>query len=255
MSIQVFKNEQFGEIRTVLNENKEPMFCLADICKSIGLSNPSSVSSRLDEEDRAKIDLGRDNQLFGNTVATFVTESGLYQVILGSDSPKVRPFKKWVTNDVLPSIRNHGAYMTNEAIEKALTSPDFLIQLANQLKSEQQARFIAETKIKQQAPKVLFANALVAAENSILIGRLATILKQNGIDIGQNRLFKWLRNNGYLCKTGERYNQPTQQAMESGLFEVNYNTVVRSDKSIQTVTTKVTGKGQMYFINKFLNTN
>lgn len=111
---------------------------------------------------------------------------------------------------------------------------------------------IAEAKLKDQEPKVLFANAIVAADNSVLIGKLANVLKQNGVDIGQNRLFKWLRDNGYLCKSGERYNQPTQSSMEKGLFEVSYNTIVRADKSIQTITTKVTGKGQMYFVNKFL---
>lgn len=116
-----------------------------------------------------------------------------------------------------------------------------------QLRIEHQSR-----ELKSQAPKVLFADAIVASENSILIGKLATVLKQNGVDIGQNRLFKWMREKGYLCKSGERYNQPTQSAMDAGIFEVSYNTIVRSDKSIQTITTKVTGKGQMYFVNKFL---
>lgn len=248
--VKIFKNEQFGSVR-VADVDGEPVFCLADICTVIGIKDTSRCASRLDDDVRLthpiQDSLGRVQN------ATFVTEGGLYDVIIRSDSDKAKPFRKWITNEVLPSIRKHGAYMTADTLEKALTSPDFLIQLATQLKAEQQQRIIAEAKLKDQAPKVLFANAIVAADNSILIGRLANVLKQNGVDIGQNRLFKWLRENGYLCKAGERYNQPTQVAMEKGLFEVSYNTVVRADKCIQTVTTKVTGKGQMYFVNKFLN--
>lgn len=124
---------------------------------------------------------------------------------------------------------------------------------AEQIDMQQKAIEAKEQKIKEDKPKVLFADAVVAAENSILIGKLANILKQNGIKIGQNRLFEWMRNKGYLCKFGEKYNQPTQYSMELGLFEVTYNTVVRADKTFQTITTKVTGKGQMYFVNKFLS--
>lgn len=124
---------------------------------------------------------------------------------------------------------------------------------AEQIEQQQKVLEAKEQKIKEDKPKVLFADAVVAAENSILIGKLANILKQNGIKIGQNRLFEWMRNKGYLCKFGEKYNQPTQYSMELGLFEVTYNTVVRADKTFQTITTKVTGKGQMYFVNKFLS--
>lgn len=255
--LKIFQNEQFGQVRIAMNENNEPLFCLADVCKSVGLVNPSTVKNRLDPQDLQLIDLHALQQtegaVVGNSLANFITESGFYDVLLYSDAPQVKPFRKWVTSEVLPSIRKHGAYMTSETLEKALTSPDFLIQLATNLKEEKQKRIEAEQKIKSDSPKVLFADAIVAAENSILIGKLANVLKQNGIDIGQNRLFKWMRNNGYLCKNGERYNQPTQTSMDMGLFEVSYNTVVRADKSFQTITTKVTGKGQMYFINKFLD--
>lgn len=255
-SIQIFNNEQFGQIRIAMNESNEPLFCLADVCKVVGLTNPSSVKSRLEKEDLQLIDLHalkqNEGTITGNSTANFITESGFYDVLLYSDAPQVKPFRKWITSEVLPSIRKHGAYMTNDTLEKALTSPDFLIQLATTLKEEKQKRIEAEQANLKNAPKVLFADAMVAAENSILIGRLATVLKQNGVDIGQNRLFKWMRNNGYLCKSGERYNQPTQSAMEMGIFEVSYKTVVQADKSIQTITTKVTGKGQMYFVNKFI---
>lgn len=245
--LQIFKNDQFGEVR-VADKNGEPLFCLSDLCKALNLSNPTMVANKLDDEDKPKLDLGLRN----GQQATFVTEAGMYTVILRSDSPLAKPMQKWVTSEVLPSIRKNGAYMTEQTLEKALTSPDFLIQLATNLKEEKGKRIIAEEKIKKDAPKVLFADAITASERSCLIGSLAKVLKQNGVEIGQNRLFQWLRDNGYLCKSGERYNQPTQSAMDLGLFEVSYNTVVRSEKSFQTITTKVTGKGQIYFINKFL---
>ena len=249
--IKIFTNPSFGEVR-VAGTSEQPLFCLADVCKALDIQNSSRVANEILDDDLRfaypiRDSLGREQN------AIFTNESGLYTIILRSNKPEAKQFRKWVTSEVLPSIRKHGAYMTNETLEKALTSPDFLIQLATQLKDEQAKRIAAEDQIKAEAPKVLFANAIVAADNSVLIGKLANVLKQNGIEIGQNRLFKWMRDNGYLCKGGERYNQPSQRAMEMELFEVSYNTVVRADKSFQTITTKVTGKGQMYFVNKFLN--
>lgn len=135
-----------------------------------------------------------------------------------SDKPQAEPFQDWVCGEVLPSIRKHGAYMTNDTLEKALTSPDFLIQLATNLKEEQQKRIEAEQKIRSDAPKVLFADAVSTSRRSCLIAELAKILQQNGIKIGQNRLFEWLRKNGYLCQKGQYYNQPSQKSMELGLF-------------------------------------
>ena len=177
----------------------------------------------------------------------------MYTVILRSDSPKAKPMQKWVTNEVLPSIRKHGAYMTNETLEKALTSPDFLIQLATNLKEEKQKRIEAESKIQQDAPKVLFADAVSTSQRSCLIAELAKILQQNGVNIGQNRLFSWMRDNGDLCQKGQYYNQPTQKSMELGLFEIKQTTITKPDGSVLvTTTTKVTGKGQIYFVNKFL---
>lgn len=199
--------------------------------------------------------LGRNQQV------TFITESGLYDVIIRSDSEKAKPFRKWVTSEVLPSIRKHGAYMTNETLEKALTSPDFLIQLATNLKEEKQKRIeaeqkaeVAEQKIQQDAPKVLFADAVSTSHRSCLIVELAKILQQNGVNIGQNRLFSWMRENGYLCQKGDYYNQPTQKSMKLGLFELKQTTINKPDGTmLVTTTTKVTGKGQVYFVNKFLS--
>ncbi|KAA4070623.1 phage antirepressor Ant [Bacteroides ovatus] len=249
--IKIFQNEQFGQIRIVVNENNEPLFCLLDLCNSLGLSNNRKVKSQLDDDVTLSYpildNLGREQE------ATFVTEAGMYTVILRSDSPKAKPMQKWVTNEVLPSIRKHGAYMTNETLEKALTSPDFLIQLATNLKEEKQKRIEAESKIQQDAPKVLFADAVSTSQRSCLIAELAKILQQNGVNIGQNRLFSWMRDNGYLCQKGDYYNQPTQKSMKLGLFELKKTSITKPDGSVLvTTTTKVTGKGQIYFVNKFL---
>ena len=257
-NIQIFQNEQFGKVRIAMNESDEPLFCLADVCNVIGIANARNVRSRLEEDDVHQMDtidsLGRNQQV------TFITESGLYDVIIRSDSEKAKPFRKWVTSEVLPSIRKHGAYMTNETLEKALTSPDFLIQLATNLKEEKQKRIeaeqkaeVAEQKIQQDAPKVLFADAVSTSHRSCLIAELAKILQQNGVNIGQNRLFSWMRENGYLCQKGDYYNQPTQKAMKLGLFELKKTTITKPDGSVLVTTTiKVTGKGQIYFVEKFL---
>lgn len=232
---------------------------LGDVCGVIGIANARNVRSRLEEDDVRQMDtidsLGRNQQV------TFITESGLYDVIIRSDSEKAKPFRKWVTSEVLPSIRKHGAYMTNETLEKALTSPDFLIQLATNLKEEKQKRIeaeqkaeVAEQKIQQDAPKVLFADAVSTSHRSCLIAELAKILQQNGVNIGQNRLFSWMRENGYLCQKGDYYNQPTQKSMKLGLFELKQTTINKPDGTmLVTTTTKVTGKGQVYFVNKFLS--
>ncbi len=256
-NIQIFQNEQFGKVRIAMNESDEPLFCLADVCKVVGLTNPSSVKQRLDNEDVQVIDLHalkqNEGAITGNSMANFITESGFYDVLLYSDAPQVKPFRKWVTSEVLPSIRKHGAYMTQETLEKALTSPDFLIQLATNLKEEKQKRIEAEQKIQKDAPKVLFADAVSTSQRSCLVAELAKILQQNGVNIGQNRLFTWMRENGYLCQKGQYYNQPTQKAMELGLFELKQTSINKPDGSVLVkVTTKVTGKGQIYFVEKFL---
>ena len=240
-----------------MGENGESLFCLADACKILEL-DASQVMKRL-EDGVVSIHPITDS-LGRNQRANFVNEDGLYDVILDSRKPEAKQFRKWITSEVLPSIRKHGAYMTNDTLEKALTSPDFLIQLATNLKEEQQKRITAEQKvevaerqIKQDAPKVLFANAVETSQRSCLIAELAKILQQNGVNIGQNRLFAWMRENGYLGQKGEYYNQPTQKAMSQGLFELKKTTITKPDGTILvTTTTKVSGKGQVYFVSKFL---
>lgn len=250
--ITIFSNPQFGEIRTLADENKEPLFCLADLCAALGISNHRNVKTRLDEDDVRLMDttdiLGRTQQVI------FVTESGMYDVILRSDAEKAKPFRKWVTSEVLPTIRKHGVYATPQTIDNLLADPDNAIKVFQALKEERQLRQIAEAKIEADAPKVLFADAVVGSKSTCLIGELAKIISQNGYPIGQNRLFQWLRENGYLGKHGERYNIPNQQYVEMGLFELKKGVRSGNDGVMKvTMTTKVTGKGQQYFINKFLN--
>lgn len=151
--IQIFQNEQFGKVRVTMNESGEPLFCLTDVCKAVGLTNPSSVKARLDKVDVQLVDLHalkqNEGTIIGNSTANFITESGFYDVLLYSDAPQVKPFRKWVTNDVLPSIRKHGAYLTEQTLEKALLSPDYLIRLATQIKEERQKRIEAEEANKK----------------------------------------------------------------------------------------------------------
>lgn len=255
--VTIFSNPQFGEIRTT-GTPEEPLFCAADVCKALGYSNGrKAVADHCEEGDVTKRDTPTQS---GTQSMSFVNESGLYCLIFGSKLEDARKFKHWVTSEVLPSIRKHGAYMTEQTIEKALSSPDFLIQLATQLKEEKEKRIAAEQEsqrkqlvIDEQQPKVVFADAVVGSKSSCLIGELAKILTQNGYKIGQNRLFEWLRNNHYLGSRGEFYNIPMQQYIDNGLFELKKTTHSENGVMRSTVTTKVTGKGQQYFVNKFLN--
>ena len=233
--IKIFSNPQFGEIRTAIGENGEPMFCLPDLCRVLDLT-PSKVAQRLSEDVLSKYPLETAG---GIQQTNFVNEDGLYDAILDSRKSEARKFRKWVTSEVLPTIRKHGVYATPQTIDNLLADPDNAIKVFQTLKEERQLRQIAEAKIKEDAPKVLFADAVVGSKSTCLIGELAKIISQNGYPIGQNRLFQWMRDNGYLGKHGERYNIPNQQYVEMGLFELKKG--VRS------------GKGQSYFINKFLH--
>lgn len=247
-AIKIFENDRFGEVR-VAGTSENPLFCLADVCKILGL-RVDAVQSRLTD---APIRIGVTDSIGREQQMNFVNEKNLYKVIMRSDKPQAEPFQDWVCGEVLPSIRKHGAYMTNDTLEKALTSPDFLIQLATNLKEEQQKRIEAERKVTEAAPAVAFTKAVQSANSSCLIGELAKLIAQNGYSIGEKRLFAWMRDNGYLGKHDERYNIPNQQYVEQGLFELKKG--VRSgDNGVlhTTITPKVTGKGQVYFVNKFL---
>lgn len=248
--LQVFNNPEFGQVRVVMHNN-EPWFVGKDVAEVLKYQNTrDALAKHVDEEDKG---VANCDTLGGKQDLAVINESGLYSLVLSSKLPTAKKFKHWVTSEVLPSIRKHGAYMTEDTIEKALTSPDFLIQLATKLKKEQQARLEAEKKLDEQKPKVIFADAVSVSHTSILVGELAKILKQNGVEVGQNRLFERLRTEGYLIsRKGTDYNMPTQKSMELGLFEIKETSITHSDgHTTISKTPKVTGKGQIYFINKF----
>lgn len=184
----------------------------------------------------------------------YIPESVFYRLAMKAKNEAAEKFQAKIADEVIPSIRKHGAYMTPETIEQVLLSPDTLIKLATTLKEEQEKRKALESKVEIDRPKVLFADAVSTSKTAILVGDMAKLLKQNGVDIGQKRLFQWLRDNGYLIKQqGASWNMPTQYSMDMGLFEVKETTITHSDGHISiSKTVKVTGKGQVYFINKFL---
>lgn len=248
--LQIFQNPEFGQVRTVMVKN-EPWFVGKDVAEALGYSNTrDAMAKHVDVEDKG---VAKCDTPSGNQEMTVINESGLYSLVLSSKLPTAKKFKRWVTGEVIPAIRKHGAYMTEDALEKAITEPDFLIRLANELKKEKAARLAAEQQIEADRPKVTFANAVNVSKDGMLIGMLAKILHQNGVDMGQKRLFQWMREKGYLMKSGADKNMPTQRAREMGLFKVKERAIDNPDGSVRlTRTTLVTGKGQQYFINKLL---
>ena len=246
MEPQLF-NFHGQQVRTV-TINSEPYFVAKDVSDILGYSNGSrDVNVHTEKEDRLKYRISTSGQMREQTV---INESGLYSLILSSKLPQAKEFKHWVTSEVLPSIRKHGAYMTEQKAFSVINNANGLADLLQQAADQLNAK---DVQIAEMKPKALFADAVATSDTSILIGQLAKILKQNGIEIGQNRLFKWLRDHGYLGKRGEGYNRPTQKAMNLGLFQIKERTVNNPDGSVRvTITTKVTGTGQQYLINKFL---
>lgn len=240
--IKIFKNDEFGEVRTLVI-NDEPWFVGKDVAEILGYKKPlNALTTHVDKDDSLKQGL---TDSLGRTQETIIiNESGLYSLILSSKLPTAKKFKHWVTSDVLPSIRKTGAYQKplsrNQLIAQALIEAQAVIEEKDQ-------------RIKEMRPKEIFSDAVATSKTSILIGELAKLLKQNGIEIGQKRLFAWMRNNGYLMKSGSSKNMPTQKAMQLGLFEIKEGSYINGNgDNITTKTTKVTGKGQIYFINKFL---
>jgi phage antirepressor YoqD-like protein len=248
--LQIFNNEEFGEIRTVV-ANNEPMFCLSDVCKALEISNVGNVKQRLSEKGIHTADTPTKG---GMQKMTFISEANLYKTIFQSRKESAERFTDWVTSEVLPSIRKNGGYIAgqetlsdDELLSKALLVAHNKIAERDKIIEQKQAR------IEQMKPKAIFADAVATSRTSILIGDLAKLICQNGYQIGQKRLFEWLRNNGYLCKSGSSRNMPMQRYVEQGLFEVKESNVQNPDGSVRiTRTTKITGKGQLYFVNKFL---
>lgn len=249
MELQIFSNSEFGEIRTITKDN-EPWFVASDICRSLDLSNPTMAMQRIDDDEKAKFNLGLSG---GET--NCVNEYGLYSLALASRKKEAKDFKRWITHEVLPSIRKNGGYIAGqetmsdeELMAKALLVANNKIAERDKIIEQKQAR------IEQMKPKEIFADAVATSHTSILVGDLAKLICQNGYQIGQKRLFDWLRTNGYLIKSGSSYNMPTRRYVEQGLFEIKESNLVNPDGSVRiTRTPKVTGKGQVYFVNKFLS--
>jgi anti-repressor protein len=248
-NIEIFRNEQFGEVRVALI-NDVGWLVGKDVAEALGYKDTvNALKDHVDEEDKLIWQIATSGQKRNMIV---INESGLYSLVLSSKLPSAKVFKRWVTSDVLPSIRKHGLYATANTVENMLSNPDFAIQLLQKYKEERQEKDALLKKTLEDKPKVLFADSVSASNTTILVGDLAKIMRQNGVDIGQNRLFEWLRNNDYLIKSGTSRNMPTQKAADIGLFFVKETTITNPDGSIRvTKTTKVTGKGQIYFINKF----
>ena len=245
--VKIFENPKFGQVRTTVIDG-EPWFVAADVCRALDLGNPTRALDRLDNDERTLISIkGASN---GKPV-NGVNEPGLYSLVLGSRKPEAKAFKRWITHDVIPAIRKTGGYHIPQSPEEQMAQG---ILAAQKLLAERDATIAKQNEqIAVLTPKGIFADAVTASKTSILVGGLAKLIKQQGIDIGQKRLFAWMRENGFLIKSGTEKNMPTQRAMDMKLFEVKEGSFVDGNGVNRiTRTTKVTGKDQVYFVNKFL---
>lgn len=250
--LQIFNSEEFGEIRTVTIDN-EPWFVGKDVATALGYSNTrDALATHVSEEDKNTVVISDGKR--GNPNQVVINESGLYALIFGSKLESAKRFKRWVTSEVLPSIRTNGGYIVGQ---ETLSDDELMAKaiLVAQKKIKERDQIIEQQKQKIEAdrPKTIFADAVSASHTSILIGDLAKLICQNGYQIGQKRLFQWMRDNGYLMVSGSSRNMPKQKYVEQGLFEIKESNVQNPDGSVRiTRTTKVSGKGQLYFVNKFL---
>ena len=236
------------DVRTV-TINSEPYLVGKDVAEILGYSRPdNAIRNHVDDEDKLVHQFSASGQ---NRNMTVINESGFYALVLSSKLPRAKEFKRWVTSEVLPTIRKHGMFATDELLD----NPDFAIATLQKLKEEREAKKLLEATIEEQKPKVIFANAVSASHTSILVGEFAKLMRQNGVNMGQNRMFVWLRENGYLInRKGSDKNMPTQKSMELGLFEIKETTINHSDGHISiNKTPKITGKGQLYFADKLLS--
>ncbi len=237
-------NFENNQVRTLLI-NDEPWFVGKDVAEILGYSNPrDALSKHVDSEDKNSVAIHDGNK--GNPNLTIINESGVYALVFSSKLQSAKKFKHWVTSEVLPTLRKTGSYATPQ-----LTGEELMAKALIEAKSvlERQNKQIIEMK-----PKALFADTVAASDSSILVGQEAKLISQSGCKMGQNRFFAWLRENGYLCSKGENYNMPTQKSREMDLIEIKIRTVTNPDGSVrETKTPVITGKGQIYFINKFKN--
>ena len=239
-NLQIFNNEEFGCVRTMTIDG-EPYFVGKDVADILGYADPNkALAMHVDDDDKLN---DKTASSLGQRGGWLINESGLYSLVLSSKLPSAKRFKRWVTSEVLPSIRKTGSYELPRTYKEALQ--DLLIQVE---KNE-----LLKAENERMKPKEIFADAVNASKTSILIGELAKLIAQNGVQIGQRRLFSWLRDNGYLMRSGSSMNLPQQRYIEQGLFEIKENSITNPDGSVRvTKTTKDTGKGQINFINKFL---
>lgn len=262
--LKVFDSPQFGSIRTVI-QNDEPWFVAADVCNLFGETNRNRAMQALEADEKGYTQIDTPG---GRQQMSIVNEAGLYTLLFAMQPQKARgvsdeyveqrqeqlkAFKRWITHDVIPSIRKHGAYMTPQKLEEVLLSPDTLIQLATNLKVEQEKNKRLMAHIEETKPKVLFAESVECSDTEILIRDLAKLLKQNGVDTGEKRLYEQLRMDGYLIRseTSDR-NRPTQRSMDMGLMRMKECSITRSDgHTMVKITPTVTGKGQVYFLNRY----
>ena len=245
--IQVFQNERFGEVRAI-SQNGEPWFVAKDVCNALDLSNVGQALVALDEDEKGSIIISDGTP--GNPTKAIVSEPGFYKLVMRSRKPEAKAFQRWVTHEVLPALRAKGTYtapMTREQrVRAALAESNAIIV---ELDGENRALKAENAELR---PKALFADAVAASDGTCLVGELAKMMRQNGVEIGQNRLFERLRADGYLGNVGSNKNVPTQRAMDMGLFRIKETVVVHSDGHQTTSRTpKVTGKGQQYFMGRY----
>ena len=241
-SMQIFKNDQFGTIRTMRGKDGEPMFIAGDVAKILGYGDATHMTRRLEDDEKGLRSVETPG---GNQMVNVITEPGLYSAILGSRVPEAKAFKRWVTHEVLPALRRDGGYMVarDETPEQTMARAVLLAQAT----IDRQRDRIAELE-----PKALFADAVAASDGTCLVGELAKMMRQNGVQVGQNRLFAMLREDGYLGNVGSNRNVPTQRAMDLGLFRIKETAVTHSDGHVTiSRTPKVTGKGQQYLMKRY----
>ena len=247
--VKLFEKEEFGKVRVVM-QDEDPWFVAKDVCGCLGLDT-SNLSKMLDEDELSTYPVQYTDQVRNLSV---VSEPGLYSLILRSRKPEAKAFKRWVTHEVLPSIRKTGGYLATKPDD----TPEVIMARAvlvaqDTIKRLEGRNSELEGVVSEMKPKALFADSVASSTSSILVGQLAALIRQNGVDMGQNRLFEWMRERGYLVASGSRRNSPTQKSLDMGLFEVKERAINNPDGSVRlTLTTKVTGKGQIYFVNKFV---
>ena len=249
-AVELFNNREFGDLRAVEKDGRA-MFCGKDVAVALGYSNPNKAVRDHTRGERIVLPFETEG---GTQQIQFITEGDVLRLIVSSKLPQAQAYERWVFDEVLPSIHRTGGYIAAKADETPEEVMARALRIADDTMRRQKARIDAmEAEAAELRPKALFADAVAASDGTCLVGELAKMLRQNGVEVGQNRLFEWMRENEYLGKSGCNRNVPTQRAMEMGLFRIKETAVTHSDGRVTVSRTpKVTGKGQTYFVNKFI---